>query len=92
MDQRKLMGYREDESASEFTSRVTGLMRVYFHILVAPVNNPLEAPFRLTRYWTFFARMLSHRGLLEDSPVAAELLAGKHSVVFPSMQPSQLTL
>lgn len=71
------MGYREDESASEFTSRVTGLMRVYFNILVAPISSPLEPPFRLTKYWIFFARMLSNRGLLEDSPVAAELLAGE---------------
>lgn len=84
VDDRKLSGYREDESTSEFTSRVAGLMRVYFHILVAPVDSPLEPTFRITRYWTYFARMLSNRSLLESGPVAPELLASKSDAFCPS--------
>jgi nucleoporin GLE1 len=77
VDYTKLSGFREDESLSEFTIRVAGIMRVYFYILIAPVNLPLDPPFRVTRYWIYFARMLSDRQLLESGPVAPELLASK---------------
>ena len=81
VDYNKLSGFREDESTSEFTMRVAGLMRVYFHILVAPVNRPMDPTFRVTRYWMYFARMLSDRRLLVSSPVAPELLAGEHTTL-----------
>jgi nucleoporin GLE1 len=81
IDYNKLNGFREDESVAEFTSRVAGLLRVYFHILVAPVNIPLDPMFRTTRYWAFFARMLGDRRLLEGGPVAPELLASKCPVL-----------
>ncbi|KAI0777666.1 GLE1-like protein-domain-containing protein [Trametes elegans] len=70
---RKALGYREDEGLSDYTSRVAGIMRVYFHILVAPVNQPLDPIVRLPRYWTFFSRMLKDPQLL-DSPVATQVL------------------
>ncbi|THG95195.1 hypothetical protein EW026_g6411 [Hermanssonia centrifuga] len=71
---RKALGYRsEDESLSDYNLRVSGMMRVYFHVLSAPVAEPLDARFRLPRYWTYFARMLSSPQLLETS-VAAEVL------------------
>ncbi|KAI0371930.1 hypothetical protein BV20DRAFT_964589 [Pilatotrama ljubarskyi] len=70
---RKALGYREEEGLSEYTSRVSGLMRVYFQILVTPVNQPLDPIVRLPRYWTFFSRMLKDPQLL-DSSVAAQVL------------------
>ena len=78
----KSLGYRgKDETLQEHTTRVSGMMRVYFHILCAPVPSPLDPKFRSSRYWTWFARMLSEPQLL-DSPVAAEVIHGapvKHS-------------
>lgn len=73
---RKALGYRKDESSPEFTTRVAGMIRVYFHVLHAPVSQPLDPRFRFPRYWTFFARMLSAPQLLE-SPVAPEVLYGE---------------
>ena len=73
---RKALGYRADESSSEFTTRVSGMTRVYFHVLSAPVAQPLDPRFRFPRYWTFFARILSLPQLL-DSPVAPEVIYGK---------------
>ncbi|KAI0659174.1 GLE1-like protein-domain-containing protein [Cubamyces menziesii] len=71
---RKALGYRgEDESLAEYTSRVSGMMRVYFQILVTPVNQPLDPVVRLPRYWTFFSRMLKEPQLL-DSSVAPQVL------------------
>ncbi|KAI0717408.1 GLE1-like protein-domain-containing protein [Cerioporus squamosus] len=71
---RKVLGYRDaEETTADYTSRVSGLMRVYFHILVAPVNQPLDPVVRLPRYWTFFSRMLKEPQLLE-SPVAPQVL------------------
>ena len=61
----KVMGYRkgptgEDETTSEYCTRISGLMRVYFHILkLRPSNGPLYKMFQGPRYWTWFARMLS---------------------------------
>lgn len=76
----KAMGYRKSstgddtESAAEYTTRVAGVMRVYFHILkVPPRRQPLQPTFQLPRYWMWCARMLGERGLLETG-VAAQLL------------------
>ncbi|KAI0646290.1 GLE1-like protein-domain-containing protein [Trametes meyenii] len=71
---RKALGHRgEDESLAEYSSRVSGMMRVYFHILVAPVNQPLDPVVRLPRYWTFFTRMLKDSQLL-DSSIAPQVM------------------
>ncbi|RDX54472.1 hypothetical protein OH76DRAFT_1397781 [Lentinus brumalis] len=71
---RKVLGYRDaEETTAEYSNRVSGLMRVYFHILVAPVNQPLDPIVRLPRYWAFFSRMLKEPQLLE-SPVAPQVL------------------
>ncbi|CAL1712569.1 unnamed protein product [Somion occarium] len=64
----------QDEGLSEHTARVAGIMRVYFHILFAPTPKPLDPLFRLPRYWTWFARILTDSKLLE-SPVAPELIS-----------------
>ncbi|KAH9950756.1 GLE1-like protein-domain-containing protein, partial [Amylocystis lapponica] len=68
----KALGER-GEALGEHMTRVTGLLRVYFHILCAPVARPLEPAFRLPRFWTYFARMLRDARLLE-SPVAPQVL------------------
>ncbi|KAH9920021.1 GLE1-like protein-domain-containing protein [Epithele typhae] len=74
---RKALGYRdsdEKESLPEYITRVSGIMRVYFHILATPVHSPLDSLMRLPRYWTFFSRMLKDPRML-GSPVAPELLS-----------------
>lgn len=73
----KLAGFREDEGLPEYISRVTGLMRVYFQILVTPTDQASNTFFRPTIYWTFFARLMCNRSLLESGPVGPELLASK---------------
>ncbi|EPQ51338.1 hypothetical protein GLOTRDRAFT_141097 [Gloeophyllum trabeum ATCC 11539] len=70
---KKAMGYRAEESQSEFATRLAGMMRVYFAVLVAPVQSPLDKMFQLPRVWTYFARMLSTPQLL-SSPIAPSLL------------------
>lgn len=71
---RKALGYRNaEEGLADYTSRVSGLMRVYFHVLVFPVEQPLDPIMRLPRFWTFFSRMLKDPQLLE-SPVAPQVL------------------
>lgn len=85
----RAMGYRKAsdgsdvESPAEYTPRVAGLMRVYFHILKAPPvgNQPMERMFQLPRAWIWFARMMGQRGLLETA-VAPELLYGMSRLVF----------
>ncbi|KAJ7274167.1 GLE1-like protein-domain-containing protein [Mycena rebaudengoi] len=77
----KVMGYRKTveegdarEGVVEYTNRVAGLMRLYFHILkLPPQRRPLHAMFQLPRYWTWFARLMGEPGLLETS-VAAQLI------------------
>ena len=75
----KLAGFREDEGLPEYTSRVAGLMRVYFQILVTPTNQPTNIFFRPIMYWTYFARLMRDRSLLTSGPVGPELLASEWS-------------
>ena len=76
----KAMGYRmsndEQETMGEYVTRVSGMMRVYFLVMTAPVAKPLDNMFRLPRYWTYFARMINDERLLSTA-VAAQLLYGK---------------
>lgn len=75
----KLIGYGEDEGLTEYISRVAGLMRVYFQILVTPTDQPANPFFRPTVYWTYFSRLMRNRSLLESGPVGPELLASEYS-------------
>ncbi|KAH7926574.1 hypothetical protein BV22DRAFT_1118778 [Leucogyrophana mollusca] len=76
-DRTKAMGYRtsdgQKESLSEYVMRVSGIMRVYFLILVAPVRQPLDKMFQLPRFWAYFARIMGDARLL-DTAVAAEVI------------------
>lgn len=76
----KAMGFRKSgdhdayESEAEFAARVAGIMRVYFSILkIVPTRGPLKPSYQLPRYWTWFARLLGERALME-SAVAAHLM------------------
>lgn len=78
----KAMGYqindeKQRESMSDHIMRVSGMMRVYFLVLTAPVPQPLDKMFQLPRFWTYFARMMGDERLLE-TPVAAEVLHGTY--------------
>jgi len=76
------MGYRkggngdsdELETTGEYMARVSGIMRVYFHILrIPPLQKPLHPLFRLPRYWMWFSRLLKDKKLLETA-VAPQLI------------------
>jgi len=88
----KLAGFREGEGFSEYISRVAGLMRVYFHILITPTNQPTNTFFRPTMYWTYFARLMCNRSLLESGPVGPELLASECNFVVSSHAIADLAL
>lgn len=72
----KVLGYLSpDEPLAEYSARITGIMRVYFHILCAPVSKPLGPMLSLPRLWTYISRLMSDKQLLIN-PVAPELLYG----------------
>lgn len=77
LERTKAMGYRtydkQRETLSDHVMRVSGMMRVYFLILAAPVPQPLDKMFQLPRFWTYFARMIGDERLLETA-VAAQVL------------------
>ena len=79
----KAVGYRKSvrgvdlETTEEYSNRVSGIMRVYFHILkIRPVEKPLHSMFQLPRYWTWFARILNDRRMLAQ-PIAPQLIYSK---------------
>jgi nucleoporin GLE1 len=52
-------------------------MRVYFHVLMSPVENIIDPRFRLPRYWAFCARILQQPQLL-DAPVGPEVIHSEY--------------
>ena len=81
----KTVGYRKSargdglETTEEYSNRVSGIMRVYFHILkIRPAQKPLDHMFQPPRYWTWFARILNDRKLLAQ-PIAPQLIYSKLS-------------
>lgn len=76
-DRRKIAGWRkednQEENIGDHMNRVAGIMRVYISILFAQTPKPLDSLYRLPRFWTWFARILSEPILLQ-SPVAPELI------------------
>ncbi|CAK5270529.1 unnamed protein product, partial [Mycena citricolor] len=82
VERQKMQGFRlsssDDaeswESMQEYSDRISGMMRLYFHIIrVVPQNKPLHPLFQLPRCWQWLSRLLNERSLLE-SPVAAQLI------------------
>lgn len=87
----KVMGYRKSEnsddleSPAEYGNRVSGIMRVYFHILkIPPRQQPLKPMFQLPRYWIWFARLIGERGLLETA-IAPQLIYSVFLFLLTSM-------
>ncbi|KAI6121116.1 GLE1-like protein-domain-containing protein [Pisolithus sp. B1] len=79
-EQRKAMGYRRTgggdggeesvwENSGEYGTRIAGIMRVYFLVLVGRV----QSIFQLPRFWVYFSRMLGDERLLQTA-VAAQIL------------------
>ncbi|KAF8632682.1 hypothetical protein AX17_004814 [Amanita inopinata Kibby_2008] len=87
----KVMGYRKNatgegiESTVEYCTRVSGIMRVYFHVLkIKPPKGPLWTLFQGPRYWTWFARMVgAQRKSLLAAPAAAQLIHTALAVMGP---------
>lgn len=71
---RKASGLREETSADR-TTRVAGIMRVYFSLLLLPPSRPLPRDFQLPRFWMFVTRLIGQPALLQSS-LATELLSG----------------
>ncbi|KAF8877929.1 GLE1-like protein [Gymnopilus junonius] len=69
----KISGWRKTtaggeglESNEDHSNRISAIMRVYFQILkIRPMNKPLDSPFRVSKYWAWFARMLNDPELLK---------------------------
>ncbi|KAG7091875.1 hypothetical protein E1B28_008276 [Marasmius oreades] len=73
-ERKKVIGYREGESESEYSDRVMGVMRLYFATLkVVPRERPLSGMWRMTRAWVWMARAVGEREVLE-SPIGAGVL------------------
>ena len=80
---RKVMGYVDaEETNADYSARVAGIMRVYFHIIMTQHPKMLGQMFSASRYWTYFARMVKDPSLLL-SAVAPELLYGTYSDSHP---------
>ncbi|KAF5349025.1 hypothetical protein D9758_012693 [Tetrapyrgos nigripes] len=62
----KASGRREREGEAIYTERVMGVMRLYFAILMIKPQRPLKSMWQLPRCWTWFARLMSERRLLES--------------------------
>ncbi|KAI9465815.1 GLE1-like protein-domain-containing protein [Lactarius psammicola] len=71
---RKASGLREEETSVDHTTRVAGIMRVYFSLLLLPPSRPLPREFHLSRFWTFVARLVGQPALLR-SALATQLLS-----------------
>ena len=73
---RKVCGFRStDETSVAYTARVTGIMTLYFSILVtsSSLSMPMPPNFAFPRYWSYFGRLLSSPGLLKQA-VAPQVL------------------
>ncbi|KAI0300532.1 GLE1-like protein-domain-containing protein, partial [Multifurca ochricompacta] len=64
---KKASGLREDETSVDHATRVAGIMRVYFSLLLLPSPAPLSREFHLPRLWMFAARLIGQPTLLQSS-------------------------
>lgn len=81
-DKRKRWGICSlDESKEDIVMRISGVMRLYFAMLFASLEeemkDPMPAPFRTGRYWLYLTQLLSNESMLARS-VAPEVIYGKH--------------
>lgn len=76
---RKAQGLvRDDEvnGSAEMITRVAGIMRVYFTMLVIEHPKPMAKIYQMGRLWAWLARLMGSPGLLTH-PLAAELIYGQ---------------
>lgn len=71
----KLWSRRPDELQDAQTMRITGVLRLYFHMLLVPVQSQLPPPYRPARLWAYLATLLANPALLERA-VAPEAIYG----------------
>lgn len=76
----KRCGSRPEESVDDQTTRISGVLRLYFSMLSAAVDlpspQPLPVPFRPARYWLYLSQLLNNEIVLSNS-IAAEAIYGK---------------
>ncbi|KZV86591.1 hypothetical protein EXIGLDRAFT_840647 [Exidia glandulosa HHB12029] len=73
---RKVCGFRSnDEALGEYTSRVVGMLTLYFSILVtsSTLSNPLPPQFAFPRLWSYLSRLMCSPGILKH-PVAPQAI------------------
>jgi nucleoporin GLE1 len=70
----KATSVREEETSTDRTARIAGIMRVYFSLLLLPPSTPLSREFHLARLWGFIARLIGQSSLLKTS-LSTELLS-----------------
>lgn len=73
---RKVCGYRSgEETQGEYTSRIVGMLTLYFSILVTSTSlpNPLPPQFAFPRLWAYISRLMCAPAILKH-PVAAQAL------------------
>ena len=78
-EKRKRWGAREQEGLEEKRTRISGVLRLYFHMLFVsmsvPMKDPMPPPFRPGRFWMYMAQLLNNAPMLGRS-VAAEIIYG----------------
>lgn len=78
-EKRKRWGAREQEGLEEKMTRLSGVLRLYFHMLFVSMNtsttSPLPPPFRPGRYWLYMSQLLNNASMLGRA-VAAEIIYG----------------
>ena len=81
-EKRKRWGARQDEGLEEKMMRLSGVLRLYFHMLFVSMNlavkDPLPLPFRPGRFWMYMAQLLNNAPMLGRA-VAAEIIYGGSS-------------
>jgi nucleoporin GLE1 len=91
-ERRKVMGYRDGETESEYLTRVAGMMRVYFLVMWSPgiqdggsaeEQRSMLRMYQPARFWVWFSRLLAAQGWgLLESAVGAEVIYGTFLTVF----------
>lgn len=75
----KRWGMRAEEGQDVQTTRITGVLRLYFHMLFVSLDmqtpQPLPPQFRPGRFWMYLSQLLNNSIML-GRPVAAEAIYG----------------
>jgi nucleoporin GLE1 len=77
---------REDTEPEKRLIRIGGIMTLLFCVMHTEHPQPLPEMFRLGRFWTYIARLLSSKELCASN-VSLEILRGKHLWDMASSEP-----